>query len=568
MATATLKSAQQNAAGFTNKQRTIALVVVALAFVMDLLDSTVVNIAIPSIQTNLGASYSTIQWLIAGYSLAFAVLLVTGGRLGDVVGYKKLFMIGVGGFTIASLLSGLAWTPEVLIGARLLQGSFAALMVPQVISLMQVMYKPEERGAINGLFGALGGLAASLGPVIGGLLIKANIFGLDWRPIFLINVPIGIIGLIAAVKYLPNGKSPHPLKLDLVGTGLLTLAMILLVFPLIQGRELDWPIWAFIMMATAIPVGVAFWQWQKRKMQIDKSPLIIPDLFKVRSFKVGLAVNLIFEAAMLGFFLTFGLLTQIGFGFTPIHAALTGLPVAVGIAFTMALAGEKLVPALGRYAMTIGTVIMAVGLLGATWTVHHYGMAVHSWQLIPGLLVVGVGMGFIFGTLFAAVLNDVDPANAGSASGVLNATQQVGGAIGIAVIGVIFFGQLTSAAHTSVRSVEPHIRTELSAQQVPASIQEPIINSLETCFVDRAQEKDTSVVPESCKQTQATGPQTPQTQQIAATLTEGAKTANATNFDHAFRAGVTYELVLLAICFGLSFLLPVHFRKEAFTEGV
>jgi MFS family permease len=176
------KSAQEHAASFSPRLRTIALIVVAVAFVMDLLDSTIVNVAIPTIQTGLLASFSSIQWIVAGYSLAFALLLVTGGRMGDVFGYKKIFLIGISGFTLASLLSGVAVDSTMLTLTRLLQGSMAALMVPQVMSLMQVMYKPEERGGINGLFGALGGTAASLGPVIGGLLIKANIFGLDWRP--------------------------------------------------------------------------------------------------------------------------------------------------------------------------------------------------------------------------------------------------------------------------------------------------------------------------------------------------------------------------------------------------
>jgi EmrB/QacA subfamily drug resistance transporter len=287
-------SAHDQAANFTPRMRTIALVVVALAFVMDLLDSTIVNVAIPSIQANLGASYSAIQWLVAGYSLAFALLLVTGGRMGDVYGYKKLFMIGVGGFTLASLFSGLAWSPNALIAARLLQGSMAALMVPQVMSLMQIMYKPEERGSINGLFGALGGMAASLGPIIGGLLIKFNIFGWDWRPIFLINVPIGIFGLVMASKYLPSGKSPHPLKLDLSGTFIIMIAMLLLVYPLIQGRELDWPTWSIVMLIASLPVFVFFAWWQKRKERLGQSPLVLPALFKSRSCSVGLTVNHVF----------------------------------------------------------------------------------------------------------------------------------------------------------------------------------------------------------------------------------------------------------------------------------
>ena len=201
-------SAHHRARNFTSRQRTIALIVVSLAFVMDLLDTTIVNIAIPSIQSSLDASFASIQWITAGYSLAFAIMLITGGRLGDVVGYKRLFIGGIGAFIATSLLCGLAPNIETLIAGRLLQGISAAMMVPQVMSLMQVMYKPRERAAVMGLFGALGGLSASLGPIIGGFLIHWNIAGLDWRPIFLINVPVGIIALIGAWRFLPSGKSP------------------------------------------------------------------------------------------------------------------------------------------------------------------------------------------------------------------------------------------------------------------------------------------------------------------------------------------------------------------------
>jgi EmrB/QacA subfamily drug resistance transporter len=565
MTTKTHVSAQDHAATFTKKMRTIALVVVALAFVMDLLDSTIVNIAIPSIQSNLGASYSAIQWLVAGYLLTFALLLVTGGRMGDVYGYKKIFMIGVGGFTLASLLSGLAWNPTSLIAARLLQGSMAALMVPQVMSLMQIMYKPEERGGINGLFGALGGVAASLGPIIGGLLIKANIFGSDWRPIFLINVPIGIFGLIAAAKYLPDGKSSHPLKLDLSGTAIIVVAMSLLIFPLIEGRELDWPAWSLWMIVASIPFFILFAWWQVRKDRLGQAPLILPKLFHKRSFGIGLLFNMIFEAAMLGFFLTFGLVVQIGLGYSPVHAALTGLPIAFGIAMTMATMGEKVIPKLGRYAIVIGVSVMALGLLLTNLVMHHYGLALHSWQLIPTLLLVGTGMGMVFASLFAAVLNGVDPSHAGSASGTLNAVQQVGGAIGIAVIGVIFFGQLSHNAANSFASVEPQIRQQLQAQNLPEAGQEAIISMARSCYVDRTKEKDTSVVPASC---QGFNEQSPATQDISATLASASKQAVATNFTHAFRWSIIYEICLLALVFGLAFLMPRHFRSQAQSEGI
>jgi EmrB/QacA subfamily drug resistance transporter len=556
-------SAQEHAASFSSKRRTIALVIVALAFVMDLLDSTIVNVAIPAIRANLGASYSAIQWLVAGYSLAFAILLVTGGRMGDVFGYKKLFMTGVAGFTLASLLSGVAPNTGVLIAARIIQGACAALMVPQVMSLMQVMYKPHERGSVNALFGALGGLAASLGPVVGGLLIKANIAGWDWRPIFLINVPVGIFGLIAGAKYLPNGKSPHPLKLDMIGTVLVMAAMFLLVYPLIQGREYGWPAWTFVMMIGSLPLFGAFAWWQKRKEAADGSPLVLPSLFKNHSFGVGLGINAIFEMAMIGFFLTFTLVLQIGLGFSALHSALTGLPTAFGIAMTMAIAGEKVVPKLGRYALNLGTVVMALGLGLTTWVLHHYNLQVHSWQLIPSLFLVGVGMGFVFGSLFAAVLNGVDARHAGSASGILNAVQQVGGSIGVALIGVIFFGQLGSGAMTSFTTVEPQLHSQLAAAHIPAGAQDQIVSGVRSCFVDQSRAADGDTTPESCKQAKANSGDS----QLTRDVQKSALTANATNFNRAFKWSMVYTAGLLALTFALTYGLPRRFRAEAYQEA-
>jgi EmrB/QacA subfamily drug resistance transporter len=555
-------SAHEHASAFTDKQKKIALVVVATAFVMDLLDSTIVNIGIPSIQSNLGASYASIQWLIAGYLLAFATLLVTGGRMGDVFGYKKLFMVGVAGFTVASLLSGLAWSPEILIATRVLQGAMAALMVPQVTSMMQIMYKPSERGAINGLFGALGGLSASLGPVIGGLLIQANIFGLDWRPIFLINVPVGIVALILAVKYLPNGKSPHPLRLDVVGTVLLVATLTLLIYPLIQGRELDWPTWSFVLMVAAAPMLAIFIWWQRFKDKKDGSALIPPSLFHHRSVGYGLAVNLTFEAAMLGYFLTFGLFTQIGLGFTPIHAALTGLPLAVGITFSMIAFGQTLIPKLGRKAIIFGASMMATGIGITTWVFFQNGIDTNSFQLIPGQLIMGIGMGWVFGALYAAVLNGVDTKHAGAASGTLNAVQQIGGSIGIAVIGVVFFGALTSGAATHFDTIVPKLQDKLTSQHIPAAAQTAIIEGAKTCFVDRSHQKDSTVVPASCQLHDSA----PVNQELVDIITTSAKEANEVNFAHAFRWAFIYELGFLALTVGISFLLPKKFNKDAY-EG-
>jgi len=556
-------SAQHHAAKFTGRQRTIALIVVALAFAIDLLDNTIVNIAIPSIQADLGASFAAIQWLTAGYALAFAVLLITGGRLGDVVGYKKLFMTGVAGFTIASLLSGLAWNTEVLIAARLLQGAMAALMVPQVMSLMQVMYPPKERGAVMGLFGAIGGLAASLGPVIGGLLIQANIGGLDWRPIFLINIPLGLFAFIAAIKFLPNGKSPHPLKLDVFGTGLIVVALGLLLFPLIQGRELDWPAWVFIMMAASLPVFAFFWWWQLKKNAKDASPLIIPSLFKANSFRVGLMVNVVFQMIMLGFFFTFTLVLQIGLGYKVLEAALTGLPTAVGISFSIGFLAQKLTKKLGRYTMTLGTILMAIGLGTIVFALSMSGQDTQPWEFIPGLLLTGAGMGLVMGLMFSVTLKDVDTKHAGSASGTLNAVSQLGGAIGIAIVGVIFFGHLTSNATSSFVAVEPQIRSELTTQMVPVQAQDAIVKSIENCYVDRTSQKDSSLTPESCKALEATPTtQNPGSKKLSDVIAAATKKAASDNFTNAFRVTMIYAVSLVGVTFLLSFLLPKKIEFE------
>jgi EmrB/QacA subfamily drug resistance transporter len=576
-------SAHHHASKLTHRERTMALTIVALAFVMDLLDNTIVNIAIPSIRENLHASYATIQWLIAGYALSFAVLLITGGRMGDVFGYKKLFMWGVGGFTLASLLSGLAWNSEVLIAARLLQGGMAALMVPQVMSLMQVMFKPSERGGVMGIFGALAGVAASLGPVIGGILIHFNIAGLDWRPIFLINVPVGIFALFMAAKYLPDGKSPHPLKLDIVGTLLVVASMFLLVFPLIEGRDYDWPLWCFAMMAAAVPVLGLFIWWQSVKDKKDGSPLVVPALMKTRTFVTGLIVNVIFEGAMIGFFLPFTLILQVGLGYEVIKAALTGIPTAIGISVVMAVFGQKLIPKLGRYTMTLGTVIMAAGLGLIYFFVHWHGLNTTPWEFIPGLLVTGAGMALIMSPMFSVVLTDVDSKHAGSASGVLNAVQQLGGAVGTALIGVFFFGQLVTSAPASFTSVEPSIRSSLADAHLPKTTEDEILKGAKTCFVDTNKAKDASETPESCKKLQqpAAAPSaemlarmTPeQISQMKAAqektgkiignaITDGVKKANAANFADAFRVAVLFELGILAAVFLLSFALPRHIRPS------
>jgi len=561
------QAATHHASKFTTRQKKIALLIVALAFVMDLVDSTIVNIAIPSIQSNLGASFATIQWMVAGYSLTFALLMITGGRMGDVFGYKKMFLIGVAGFTVASLLSGVAPTSLVLVIARLLQGAMAALMVPQVMSLMQVMFKPQERGSVMGLFGMLGGLGASLGPIIGGLVLKANLFGWDWRPIFLLNLPIGIFALIAGMRYLPEGKSPHPLHLDIKGTFMVIVGLSLLVFPLIEGRDLGWPVWTLIMMAASVPVLAIFGWYETRKHGRDQSALIVPSLFKVKTFISGLVLNILLESVMIGFFLTLTLLMQIGLGFSPIVAALTGLPTAFGMTISFVLVGQKLVVKFGRNVIGIGCAVLAVGLLYVGWLVSSYGTSTSPWAFAPGLFAVGMGLATIMAPIFSAALQDVDPGHAGAASGVLNAVQQVGAAIGIAIIGVIFFGQLTNNASTSFDSAVPQLRHDLGAANIPAPSQDIIVSAVRACFRDRTTESDSSVVPPSCENPSTMDAPESIQKAIQDSAATAAKNANAANFAAAFRASVVYTLTLLVVATALSFTLPRKFNVSS-GEGV
>lgn len=556
-------SAVHHARKFTAKQKKVALLIVAFAFVMDLLDSTIVNVAIPSIQANLGASYAAIQWLVAGYSLSFALLLITGGRMGDVFGYKKVFMFGVAGFTVASVLTGIAPTPLFLVIARLLQGAMAALMVPQVMSLMQVIYEPKERAGVMGLFGMLGGLSASLGPIVGGLLIKANIFGWDWRPIFLINVPVGIIALLAGYKYLPDGKSEHPLHIDIKGTVLIIVALTLLVFPLIEGRDLDWPLWSLAVLALSIPTLLWFGRYEIRKDQRDHSALIVPALFKVRSFIGGLSLSVIVQSVMVGYFLTSTLVLQIGLGYSPIKAALTAVPTAIGMTIGFAVLGQKVIAKFGRNILGIATATFAAGLIYSTYILTHYTLHAHPWQFAPGLLVSGIGLSLIMIPVFSATLQDVDVQHAGSASGILNAVQQVGSAIGIAVIGVIFFGQLNHGAYKSFDAITDDLRTNLSAVHVPADAQAAIIAQTRECFHDRSTQKDSNDVPASCQQAQAAAPNTDTGREISQAVQSAALEANAQNFASAFRTGVMYMLMMLVLITGLSVTLPRKLKVAA-----
>ncbi|QGP80969.1 MFS transporter [Sphingobium sp. CAP-1] len=435
-----IENAIDAAAILSNRQRSMALAIVAAAMVLDLIDMTIINVAVPTLQGKFGASDAEVQWMVAGYSTIFSLLLITGGRLGDIYGYRLAFLYGVAGFTVTSLLCGLAQTPDQLIVARLFQGGAAAIMLPQVMSLTQIMYAPHERMAALGLFGILGGLAAVLGPVIGGALISADLFGLSWRPIFLINLPIGLVAVFCAHRVLPRGRSKRQPRLDMVGTFLVMVLLFSLIFPLIQGRGDGWPIWGFVLMALSIPLCLLLAWYSRVRMRRDGSPLIVPDLFSARAFSTGLVTTLLFQVATGGLLFTLALALQRGLGFSPAEVGLTHIPYAFGASFAIGMLSRKALPRFGPVIISWGALLMGAGLGLLLLLLNRTNLVIaHPWLLAPPLLAMGLGMGLAGGPLPPCTLSEVDVGHAGSASGLLKATQQLGSAIGIAAIGSLFF---------------------------------------------------------------------------------------------------------------------------------
>jgi len=479
-------------------RRWLTLIILLLAAFMNLLDVSIVNIAIPSIQRDLNASYADVQWALAGYTLAYALVLITGGRLGDTFGRKRLFLIGVSGFTIMSALCGAAQSPGQLIAFRVVQGAMGAIMVPQVLAVIQVIFPPAERIKALAGFGITAGLGTVSGPLIGGLLIQHNLFGLGWRPIFLINVPVGILAVIASAVLVRESRSARPPKLDPVGVVLVSAALLLLLYPLVQGRQLGWPGWTFVSMAASAPVLALFIWWEQVKTRRDGSPLVPLRLFSHREFSVGMAIAMTFFLGIASFGLVLTLFLQLGLGFTPLHAGVTFLPFSLGILVSSG-AAARLAPRFGRGVTMAGALVMAAAMAGLIVAVHHYGAAVTTWELVPGLVGAGLGLGAVIAPLADIVLDRVPHQDAGSASGVFNTGLQLGNSIGIAVIGVIFFALLGSQSGPAASTVAPTLRTQVVAAGVPAQNAVHLEAQFRTCLHDRLVASDPTVTPASCK---------------------------------------------------------------------
>ena len=523
---------------------------------MQLVDISIVNVAIPSIQRELHASYGQIQLVLVLYQLGFAATLITGARLGDIYGRKRLFMIGMAGFTTASAVCGAAPSPEVLIIGRLVQGIFSGLMFPQVLSVIQVTFAPRDRGKAFGIFGATIGIATIAGPLLGGTLIELDIAGLDWRTIFYVNVPIGIAALIGAWFLLDESKAPDAPRLDIPGVFIITAALLLLIYPITIGRDRGWPWWVFVMILASLPLFAFFVAYERRRTRRHQSPLIVMSLFDDRAFRVGLVLSFAFFAGIPAFFFTFSVYLQIGQGFGPLRAGLTTLPFAFGAAVGSTLS-DRLTRRLGKRVLSLGVSLLIVGMVGVWLTVTTVGVHPHQYDFIPAFLVCGLGLGFFIAPVITIILAGIHAEGAGSASGVLSTAQQVGGALGVAIIGVVLFGLVGFHAGSAIDDVSAQLDQQLTAIGVPAEARTAIESSFATCFTDRANATDPAAIPDSCKAAQQALTTVTSPQQAEAVLgvvgPDGSVTnaAIAHDFSRAYRETVLYELFV----FGLALLI-------------
>lgn len=431
------------AVALTGRQRLMLVAVMSGTF-LSMLNDFIVNVATPAIRVDLGATASDVQLIIGGYVLVYGLLLVLAGRLGDLYGHRRLFLAGSALFCLASLACGLAPDPALLIIFRVVQAIGASLLYPQVLSIMQLSFTGRRRATAFAVYGTTISLASVSGQLIGGILVDANLFGLGWRAVFLINVPIALATVAVAAVSLPRTKATARPRLDLPGLGLLTITLGLLTVPLVLGTELGWPVWLIIMLVLAGPALAGFVAYERMRTARGGFALVPPSLFRIRTFAAGSAIALIFFAGNSGLFFLLPLHLQNGLGYSALYAGLTFTPLAVAFGLGSMIA-PRLQRRLGLHVLTLGYAINVVGNLALLAAVITAGPSITGWLLIGPMFVIGLGQGLGVSPLIGAALHDVPDDDAGSASGVIQTLMQLGVAFGVAVIGLIFFTVLGRA---------------------------------------------------------------------------------------------------------------------------
>lgn len=415
----------------------LALVVLLSGVFLAMTDFFVVNVALADIGRDLSASTSSLELVVAGYAVAYALFLVIGGRLGDAFGRRQLFLLGMTAFTATSALCGLAPTASALVAARVLQGVSAAAMVPQVLATLQATTTGSERARALSAFGATGGLAAVFGQLGGGLLVAWDLGGAGWRPVFLLNVPIGIAAIALAARVLPDTRSDRPAQPDLVGTGLLGLTVLALLVPLVEGRTHGWPLWGWVSLAASVPLAVTLLLAERRIERAGRVPLLPPSLLQLPGIRRGLAIALPFFTGFGGFMFVYAELTQFVLHWSPLRAGLALTPMAAAF-LVVSLLTARLVARWGRSVITTGGLLQIAGLVMVADAVHSAGADLSPLALAPGLLVAGIGQALVMSPLIGVVLSDVPAHAAGAGAGLFSTLQQSALALGVAVYGTVF----------------------------------------------------------------------------------------------------------------------------------
>jgi len=417
------------------------LPVVLMAMFMAGFDIWAVNVAAPSLQRDLHVSDAALQLIVGGYAFMYASGMVTGGRLGDLFGYRRMFMTGVVTFVVASLLCGLAQSSGELVAARLVQGLTGAAMVPQVLALITATFPPAERPRALSWFGVTMGVGFVSGQILGGGLLSADVFGLGWRAIFLVNVPVGIAAVAAAAVLVPPAWGQRRPRLDPLGAVGVSASLALALVPLTLGRDEGWPVWTWVALSVSLPLLALTVAWERRLARRGGQPLLDLPLFRDRAFSAGLAANFGLTFFFGSFMFVLTLLLQAGLGQQPFRAGVEVLPLAA--TFTvMSILGPKFAARLGSRSITLGAILAALGTLGLVLTGARYGAHLSGWDLAPATALIGIGQGIALPSLISAVLAHVQPARAGAAAGILTTTQQFGIASGVAVVGAVFYGAL------------------------------------------------------------------------------------------------------------------------------
>ena len=416
-----------------DQRRWTALAILLTGAFLPPLDFFIVNVALPAIRTDLNASPAALQGVMSGYAVVYAVLLILGGRLGDLFGRRRMFLIGLGAFAAASALCGLAWSAPALVAGRLVQGVASAILAPQALASIHHLFPANEKPRALGLFGFMIGSASIVGQILAGLLIDGSAWG--WRTVFLVNLPVAAVAIPAALLWLPESKGDKDSRLDLVGAFWLAAALTALVAPVIEGRELGWPVWSFVVLALSPVLGVVFWTYENRLVARGGNPLVHPHAFREPGLLRGLAAVVVFYS-MASFFLIFPLYEELGLGASARTAGLAFLPFGLG--FLVGSQFARVAAAkLGALAASAGMTVTALAMLAMAALVRSHA----SLGLEPVLLVMGLGQGTAMPSMIRAVIDRVDVRWSGLASGLVNATLQIGAALSVAIIGGLFFAK-------------------------------------------------------------------------------------------------------------------------------